>query len=212
MEVSENPGVDMEAAAPAASMQETQDNRMVPVEALQAERAQRQQMQEELKAIRDHLSLMQMQQKQAGATNSDPYSEDDVLTYGEFKKVLDKREKSLESNLKELRMTQRYPDYEDVVTRYLPDVLKNQPGLRQTLEQSQDYELAYYLAKTSDAYKTENKKAKRNEDAERMVANSQKPGSLSSVGQTSPISQARRFKDMSDDEFRKIANRNMGYY
>lgn len=205
------PGVSMEAAAPVEVAQE-QENRMVPVEALQAERAQRQQVQEELKAIRDHLSLMQMQQKQTGATNQDPYSEDDVLTYGEFKKVLAQREQTLQSSLKELRMTQRYPDYEETVTKYLPEVLKNQPGLRQTLEQTQDYELAYYLAKTSDAYKADNKSKKRSDDAERMVANSQKAGSLSSVGQTSPVSQVRRYKEMSDDDFRKLANKNLGYY
>ena len=72
--------------------------------------------------------------------------------------------------------------------------------------------VAYYLAKNSSSYISENKSAKKNADAERIVKNAGKAGSLSSVGQSSPISEAKRYKDMSDDEFRNTVSQNLGYY
>ena len=205
----------VEAAAPPveSDMQtQEQEERQVPLDALQAERAQRQQLQDELRSIREQMSLMQYQQTQGQQKNDDPYSDDDVITWGELKKTLQEKERQYQTSLKEMQIQQKYPDYEQVVTKYLPEVLKQHPGLRQSLQQTQDYELAYTLAKQSDAYRKENKSKKRNEDAERMLANAKSPGSLSSVGDTSPVSQAKRYKDMPESEFRKIANQNLGYF
>ena len=115
-------------------------------------------------------------------------------------------------SIQELKMTQQNPDYNDVVTKYLPEVLKNNPKLRKTLSDTQDYELAYYLAKNSDAYKASNKRDKKHADAERIVQNSQSAGSLSSVGSSSTMNTAKRYKDMSDADFQKMANRNMGAF
>lgn len=210
-----------EAAAPVETVQSEPQNsgseqgNQVPLEALQAERAQRQNLQEELRVIKDHIALMQSQQsqqQQAPKDDFDGVSEDDVLTVGELKKILSQKENQYQMSLQELKMTQKHPDYESVVTQYLPEVLKQNPGLRNTLQNSQDYELAYYLAKNSDAYKAANKQTKKNADAERIVQNAQEAGSLSSMGSNSPVNQAKRYRDMSDDEFRKLANRNSGHF
>lgn len=210
-----------EAAAPVDNVQSeshdgaTHQGNNVPLEALQAERAQRQSLQEELRVIKDHIALMQSQQSQQRAAPKDDFdgvSEDDVLTVGELKKILSQKENQYQMSLQELKMTQKHPDYERVVTQYLPEVLKQNPGLRKTLQSSQDYELAYYLAKNSDAYKAANKQAKKNADAERIVRNANEVGSLSSMGSNSPVNQAKRYKDMSDDDFRKLVNRNSGHF
>lgn len=206
-----------EAAVPVESVQDEspQAAQQVPLDALQAERSQRQALQDEVKLMKDHLSLMQANQSQPKAKPKEDFegmSEDDVLTVRDFKKALGDRENQFNSTIQELRMTQKYPDYQDVVTRYLPEVLKQNPGLQNTLVNSQDYELAYYLAKNSDTYKTTNKKATKNADAQRIVENSNKVGSLSSVGPTSPISEAKRYKTMSDSEFKKAAQENLGYF
>lgn len=219
-EINNSGAEEMEAAAPSsgnemeAQEQETQQN-MVPVDALQAERAQRQQMQEELKMLRDHVSLMQAQnsnQSQKKADDWDGLSEDDVLTVGEAKKAIGKLNSQYQSTFKELQMTQKYPDYQETITKYLPDVIKKNPSLRNTLETTQDYELAYYLAKNSEGYQKDHSARKKNADAQRIIKNAENSGSLASVGQSSPISQAKNYKQMSDDEFRKVVNRNMGYF
>lgn len=219
-----NTGEQMEAAAPVANESEDSGaeqsqgghpSQNVPLDALQAERAERQRLQDELKMIKDHISLMQVNQQSSQPDRKDDFdgmSDDDVLTVGELKKALGQKEQQFQMSLQELRMTQKYPDYQETITKYLPDVIKQNPSLRDSLQKTQDYELAYYLARNSDSYKQEHKKVKRNEDAERMVQNANQVGTLSSVGNTSPMSQARRYKEMSDADFEKMVNKNLGYF
>lgn len=222
-EENQNSGDYSEAAAPVENVPtdspsgegQQEESRQVPLDALQAERAQRQSLQEELRVIKDHIALMQSQQarpQQQQKDELDGLSDDDVLTVGEAKKFISKMNNQYQMSIQELKMVQKHPDYQDVVVKYLPEVLKQNPGLRQTLESSQDYELAYYLAKNSDAYKSEHKATKKNKDAERILQNTQQAGSLSAVGSNSPMNTAKRYKDMSDEEFRTFANRNRGAF
>jgi len=214
--------INAEAAAQVDNVQSEQytsgeqQGNQVPLEALQAERAQRQGLQDELRIIKDHLGLLQAQQalnsQPAAREPMDSMSDDDVLTVGEDKRYLSKMNQQTQMSIQELKMTQQNPDYNDVVTKYLPEILKNNPKLRKTLVDTQDYELAYYLAKNSDAYKSSNKKERKNADAERIVQNSQNVGSLSSVGSASTMNTARKYKDMSDADFQKLANRNLGAF
>jgi len=213
-------GDQLEAAAPVSEAQsdsqpeQAPEEQHVPLAALQSERAQRQQIQDELKMMKEHLALIQARQSTQSQPTKDEFdglSDDDVLTVGEAKKFLDKMNKQYQGSLEELKTTQRHPDYQEIVTNYLPDVIKQNPKLANTLQMTQDYELAYYLAKNSDKYKADHKRAKKNSDAERMVQNASQPGSLSSVSQTSPINQAKRYKDMSDEEFRNEVTKNLGY-
>lgn len=193
-----------------------QESRQVPLDALQAERAERQKLQDEMRMLKDNLSLMQsnqMRQQQPQQKDElDGLSDDDVLTVGEAKKFIGKMNSQYQTNISELRMTQKYPDYQQVITRYLPDVIKTNPSLRDSLEKTQDYELAYYLAKNSEGFKADNRKTKKNVDAERIVQNASQGGSLSSVGQTSPISHAKKYSAMSDSDFKKEMNKNLGYF
>lgn len=216
-------GDHMEAAAPVETVgtehqdrEGDQENRQVPLDALQSVRAEKQNLQDELRMIKDNMSLMMAQQQQRAAPEPkdefEGISKDDVLTYGDLEKILSKKEQTYQTNIQELRMTQKYPDYQATVTKYLPEVLKQNPDLRQTLQQSNDYELAYYLAKNSDAYKQQSGSAKKNADAERIVQNANRAGSLSSVGQTSPINEAKRYRDMSDKDFEAQAQKNLGYF
>jgi len=218
MENDEVSGEVMEAAAPvevanSEPQEHVREAQQVPLDALQAERAERQRLQDEVREMRENLALIRANQKiEAPQDDFSKLADDDVLTVGEAKKFLGQMNQNYQMSLQEIKMTQKYPDYQATVTKYLPEVLKHNPGLRRTLEQTQDFELAYYLAKNSDVYKGENKVTKRNADAERIVQNANKAGSLSSVGQSSPISEAKRYKDMSDNDFRNLMNQNLGYY
>ncbi len=214
-------GDQVEAAAPVPDVQsdvqpeEAQEAQQVPLAALQSERAQRQQMQDELKMMKDHLSLIQAQQSQIQATQPkeeiDNLSDDEVLTVGEAKKFMSRMNQQYQGSIEELKMTQKHSDYQEVITNYLPEVIKQNPSIAQSLQQTQNYELAYHLATTSEKYRSDHKRTKKNADAERIVQNSQQPGSLSAVGQVSPINQAKRYRDMSDADFKTEMNRNLGY-
>jgi len=210
----------MEAAVPQsvdvgesqeAVHQENIEEQHVPLSALQAERIKRQQTEERLRIIEDHMTLSQANQAQPKPKDEfEGLDDGDVMTIGEYKKLTSGLASQFKTTIEEMKMAQKHPDYQEVITRYLPDILKQNPGLKHTLQTTQDYELAYYLAKNSDNYRKENKRSKQSADAKRIVENSQKAGSLSSTGGTSPISQAKRYKDMSDTEFRELVNRNLG--
>ena len=206
-----------EAAAPTTEHEEnlqTEQEHMeqnVPLSALQSERAQRQQLAEELQMMKDHLSLMQTQRQQPVKEEA-AFDKDDIPTWGDIESYIQKREKQYESKLSEMQMAQRHPDYSDVISNYLPEVIKQNPSLKRSLEQTQDYELAYHLAKNSEKYRTEHKKASRNAEAEKIVQNSQQAGSLSSMGTVSPINAAKRYREMNDADFMKEVKKNLGYF
>ena len=192
-------------------MEGAQQEQSVPLSALQSERSKRQSVEDDLRMIKDHLALNQVRQSQPPPKNDFEGLEDgDVMTVGEFKKLSGSMANQFKMTIEELKMAQKNPDYQEVITKYLPDVLKQNPGLQSTLQKTQDYELAYYLAKNSDSYRSENKRSKKSADAQRIVENANRAGSLSSTGSTSPISQAKRYKDMSDEDFKQAVARNLG--
>jgi hypothetical protein len=209
----------MQAAAAPDAGQSThpEQERVVPLAALESERAKRQQLEDDNRMMREHFALMQAQAAQPRPPAPPPQDEfsgmqdSDVLTVGDLKKHSQRLATQFGMTIEELRMTQRHPDYQQVVATYLPELFKTNPGLKESLRKSQDYELAYYLAKNSDAYKNANQKQQRNEDAERILRNTQQSGSLSSLGASTPVGQAKRYKDMSEEEFRILTQKNMGY-
>lgn len=212
----DNSGEQIQAAAVPETVNATQQaeqERQVPLSALESERARRQQMEDENRLMKEHLTLMQARPPASAPPKDelDGLDDSDVMTVGDFKKMSGKIANQFQMTLEELRMTQKYPDYQTVITKYLPEVLKTNPNLKSSLQKSQDYELAYYLAKESEAYRSQNKKAQRNEDAERIMKNTQQTGSLSSMGASTPVAQAKRYKDMSDSEFNALMHKNLGY-
>lgn len=209
-----------EAAAPTSnsvnevSTSNDYGNDQVPLSALQEERSKRQQMAEELQMMKDHLSLLEQRTKVPQEKPKDIWDslpDDDIPTWGEFKKVMSQKERQLQASYEELRVAQKYPDYQEVITKYLPNVLKENPRWAKVLESNPDYELAYDLAKKSDHYRAEHKKAQKNADAEKVIQNSTQAGSLSSMGTNTPINAAKRYREMTDEDFRREVNRNMGY-
>jgi hypothetical protein len=218
MSEEQNTGEQVGDAVPVESVAEqshTEEAKMVPLDALKSEREQRQKMQEELQVMKDHMMLMQNQQTKIDNQRKEEESkanDDDILTVGEVKKLRQQDRKEFEMSISELRMTHKHNDYNDVITNYLPEVLKQNPNLRKSLEQSQDFEMAYYLAKNSEAYRNANKKTKVSSDAEKIMKNSESSGSLSGIGSSATMNEAKRYKSMSDDEFKQLTNKNMGIY
>ncbi len=202
-------GVSMEDATPQDSTPE-----MVPANVLHEQKQQNESLQQELRLIKDHLSLLQANQSRIPEKKVDEFEgidDGEVMTVGQFKAVAQKYNSQLRMSVEELKISQKYSDYQEVVTKYLPEVIKQNPNLYQSLQNSQDFELAYYLAKNSEAYKTQNKTVKRNADAEKMVKNASQSGTLSSIGGVSGLQAAKKYKDMSDDDFRKEIAKNLGY-
>jgi len=189
---------------------------MVPVTALQAERRERQQLQEQNKLLQDHMKLMQANQATQPPSKQDELdnlSDDDVLTVGEARKFMGQIQQNYQTSVEELRVQQKYADYNEVVSKYLPDVIQNNPALKNTLQNDPNrYELAYYLAKNSDSYRGTKHEAKKSSEAQRIIDNGQRAGTLSAVGSHSPQASVSNIKNMSDADFMKMANKNLGRF
>lgn len=202
-----------DAAGPEGNETETESSEsMIPLAALEDERRKRQSLEEQKRLLEDHMRLLQANQAQAPAQQSSESDESDydVLTVGQGRKELSAFKNELTAEIQELRMMQKHSDYAEVVRDYLPEVINKNPTLKQTLLNDPNrYELAYYLAKNSDSYRESQKKQKRSKEADKIVANSNKPVSVSSVGGAA-ASAPGGYKNMSDDEFRAFANKYRG--
>lgn len=210
----------VEAAAQPANEDSTtqaveREEERVPLSALQAERRQRQELQQNLKMMQDHLELLRANQTSSSKPQDDQFSDlqdDDVLTVKEAKKFMESLQHNYQMSIEELKMQQSYPDYAEIVRNYLPEVLKENPELRDDIQRAKNpYKLAYFLAKKSDQYKSDNKQVQKSEKAERILKNSNRAGNLSSVGQTAPQNSTKSWGQMSDSEFLKHVNRHLGY-
>lgn len=219
MEEHNNTGVSAEAAVQSdgsqqQSMQQPEEQ-LVPLTALQAERRERQQLQENMKLMQDHMALLQAnnQKPQEKPSEFSGMSDNDVLTVGEAKKFMQTFTRQQELEVAELKMSQSVKDYDEVVRNYLPEVLKADPDLKDViLNAPNPYKAAYHLAKRSDSYLKAKSNESRSPEAKQAVQNLSRPGNLSSVGSTSASSQASGYKQMSDKEFKALADRNRGFY
>jgi hypothetical protein len=213
-DIQNTPGDQVEAAAPTQESS-TQEN-VVPVHVVQSLRNENQQLKQNMQIVSEHLELLKANQMQQAAPRQDQFntlSDHDVLTVGDAKKVLGEIERKRERETQELKMSQAYPDYSETIKNYLPQVLKEDPELRAEIENAKNpFKMAYMLAKKSSKYVEEQRAKNKSEDAERILANSQKTGNLSAIGTQSPITKSSYYKSMSDEEFRKLMNKNASRY
>jgi len=211
-------GVNPEAAAQSVtqvSEATTTQEQTIPLSALQAERQQRQQLQEQLRMMQDHVELLRSNQVQQKPQQKDQFadlSDDDVLTVGQAKKFVSDLGQKQKLEVEELKMATQFPDYAETVKKYLPEVIKENPELRDAIMNAPNpYRTAYTLAKKSDAYLKE-RGLEKTPEAKKVVEQQQRAGNLSSVGAVSPASQVSGWKNMSDAEFMKHVNKNLGYF
>lgn len=211
-------GVITEAAAQSVEqVQEAQPSQeqTIPLSALQAERQQRQQLQEQLRMMQDHVELLRtnqmVQQKQPQKDQFSDLSDDDVLTVGQAKKFVSQLGQQQKAEVEELKMATQYPDYAETVKKYLPEVIKENPELRDAIMNSPNpFRTAYILAKKSDSYLKE-RGLERSPEAQKVIQQQQRAGNLSAVGSATPATQVSSWKNMSDKEFEKHVNKHLGY-
>lgn len=215
-----NTGVIAEAAVQSDTVQEQSvqqhEEQQVPLSALQAERRERQQLQENMKLMQDHMALLQANNQNKAKDKESEFNgltDNDVLTVGEAKKFMQDFSRKQELAVEELRMSQANHDYDEVVRKYLPEVLKTDPDLKDVIMNAPNpYKIAYHLAKRSDSYLKDQSNSSRSPEAKQAVQNLNRPGNLSSVGSTSASSQASQYKNMSDKDFKALVNKNRGFF
>lgn len=104
-------------------------------------------------------------------------------------------------------------DWDNMVTQHVPQLTSQNPIFAEMIQKvSNPYEAAYLLAelnaKASNAAQVQTP-PQMNINAQRALSNAQKPQTLASVGGQTTLSSADYYAQMSDDDFMKIAARNM---
>ncbi|MFX0200993.1 MAG: hypothetical protein ACFFCW_33150 [Candidatus Hodarchaeota archaeon] len=195
-----------------------QDSREQNFEALRGEvqelKNQNQLLQDQLELYRANVSMGQTQERRTETQAKDDafggMEDEDVLTVADAKKIFGAKEAQFSEGLSEMRMAVLFPDYRNIVTQHLPNVLKNNPTLATALKDPVKYRhlIAYELAKTDPEFTkttTGSQEEKGGEsEADRIIKNAQKTKSVSQAGGGGGgLSKLEMYATMSDEDFEK---------
>lgn len=168
------------------------------------------QQQREIQELKEQLVKNQPQEK---LDELDSLASDDIVTVAQARKLAEKvAERTTSKLLKEKevetmedRASIKYPDYAEVVTKYIPKIIKDDPDLAETIRNSPNpYIAAYKIAKTSYLYNQDkNNSDKANQTTQKILENSSKPQSVHSQGYQGALSDAKNFENNSLSSERK---------
>lgn len=181
--------------------------------ALQAERQQRQHLQEQIQMLNHQVSSLRYQSEAPKKKDPlDGVEDDEILTVGMGKNYTSQLMKQFKDEVEELKTSLKHPDYADTVKKYLPKVLEKAPGMTDAIRNSPNpYETAYYLATHSEDY-LKDKAIEKSPQAQKVLDQQMKAGNLSSAGTSAPKGQVSGYSHLSDKEFKQLMNKNLGYF
>jgi len=145
--------------------------------------------------------------------------DDDVVTAGELKELMGKLPSGGASKLSpqdalalaETRMAQEHPDYHETVNKYLPGLIKDDPGIAEDIRNSKNPARAAYRIASMAKKASEQGKAKEPTDAEKAEQaakdalkaqeNLGKPKTGHEMGGTGAgLGKAHEYENMSEDD------------
>ena len=194
----------------------------VPVEVVEKLREELKQVKDEGELLKEQVELYKanMDIKPKEEKPDTDIKDDDVITYAEAKKLIADASKGIAGTLQQLEFAQTNTDFNEVITKYLPDLLKKEPALTDAIKTSSNPALlAYKLAKSSSAYQKDAaagqlggeeqkaeelraKAAKGDTDAQKLLEKMGKPGSASQAGGAGGgVSSGEFYNNMSDEDF-----------
>jgi hypothetical protein len=130
----------------------------------------------------------------------------------EIRKEWNDRESAYQARLEELEFQSMHPDYAEVMTKYAIPLVRQKPHLAEGLRSAGNKALfAYELGKMAQQLDQSKAPAEPqvSPKAERIVQNSKQPGHVSTVGGQSVLSKTDYYATMSEEEFYKIASKNL---
>lgn len=175
--------------------------------------------------FRQNLELLranvQEQQRQAYKPPEEPkkfldgMGDHEVPNVSEIRKAFEQRESEYRMRLEELQVQQTHPDYAEVLEKYTTPLLKQKPHLAEGIYGASNKALfAYELGKMAQQQYAppvpQPAPVQPSAIAQKIVENSRKPGNIGQAGGQSALSQADYYASMSDNEFMKMASKNLG--
>jgi hypothetical protein len=143
--------------------------------------------------------------------------QDDIPSVGDIEKAFKQREETYQARIEELQVAQQHPDYAEVIEKYTLPLIRQKPHLAEGIQGARNKALQAYelgiMAKQAQqiapVVTQEAPVAQQSSIAQKIVENAKKPGTLSSAGGQSVLSKADYYATMSDQEFAKLAMRNL---
>jgi hypothetical protein len=189
------------------------------VERLKAEReSEKQEHQLQLDMLRaNFVQKQQVQEAPQAKQMFDGMQDGDVPNVGELRKAWNEREAAYNQKIEELQVASKYPDYAEVLTKHGKHLAETDPVFLQGLRGSENKAMfAYQYAKREARLQELEAQLKNKVDtppqsnnAQKIVENARKPGTLAQAGGQSVLSQANYYETMSDNEFMKFANKHL---
>lgn len=153
----------------------------------------------------------------AAPKQDDPMSKWDESDWGDSSNVKQAFESMRQENqrlreefrdqLAAVQTKAQHSDWNNLVTQHVPQLTSKNPIFAEMIKNSSNpYEAAYLLAELNAKTQTRDQQ---NGDALRAIANAQKPQTINSVGGNGTLSSADYYASMSDEDFMKIAGRNL---
>jgi hypothetical protein len=182
------------------------------VDRIKAEReAEKREHQLQLDMLRANLDRAPQPQSQVQERKFlDGMQESDIPNVGELRREWAQKEAMYESKLEELTTASQHADYAEVLDKYLTPLVRQKPHLAEGIQGARNKSLfAYELGKMAQQMQERQAASTTNENAQRIVENSKKPGTLSQAGGQGALSKADYFASMSDQEFMRFASKNL---
>ena len=108
-----------------------------------------------------------------------------------------------------LEIKNQHQDWNALVTQHVPELTSRNPIFAEMIKNSSNpYEAAYLLAQLNAGSAVPAQQPTHG-NAQRAIDNSQKPRSPSSIGGAGQLSSADYYANMSDEDFMKVAGKNM---
>lgn len=189
--------------------------------AIREELAREKREKEELKANfeiwKASLSKQNVPEPQVPQNPFKDLDKEDAVTVGAYQareEEMYRRQMQLESDMSELRLAVRYPNYREIVDEYAAPLIREKPSLAAGLKAAQDpWAYAYEIGQLAKQSKTAiAPETQVNKQAQRIMDNAKKPGSLSQAGGQGSFSQQSLtdFANMSEEQFEQYYRKFQG--
>lgn len=171
--------------------EQAQEEKMVPLKALQAEKRKRQEAESQINWFKEQ--AMSQQQRQQPTQEDDS---EELLTKGELRKLSDAQQRQIKREVLEESFLASNPDALDKINNELEGILQKRPFLAQAIESSPNrYSAAWQIVQDYAQKPSGNM-------TQKIKENEKKPGSPATVGRSGQMSSSEALSKMSTKEFR----------
>jgi len=156
--------------------------RTVPLEALEAERRKRQEVEAQNRALQDFMVKSKADEKPSDEADDD----DDFITKAEMKKRLEKVTFSQKREVLEEAFCENKPEAVELINKHLQEIIKRKPWLASTIDSAQNryaraYEIVQDYMPKEEKVAPASKFSRPQAEAKKIIENSQKPGNPTTI-------------------------------